>query len=235
MKGVLIATTVIVAWATHLLAILIYVPVNFTSPLTWFHILFQAYLFTGLFITAHDAMHATVSRNRTVNRVIGTLACFLFAGLSYKRLIKNHVDHHRFPGSEADPDYSVKSQNFFVWLFLFMVRYTTILQLIIMAITFNVLILAFPEKSVITFWVVPSLLGTIQLFYFGTYLPHRKPHTEEMKPHNSRSMKMNHLLAMVSCYFFGYHTEHHESPGTPWWQLYRIKEQKNQTEGKATL
>lgn len=234
MKGVLIAITVIIAWATHLLAILVFVPVNFASPLTWFHILLQAYLFTGLFITAHDAMHATVSRNRTVNRVIGTLACFLFAGLSYKRLIKNHVDHHRYPGTEADPDYSVKSQNFFVWLFLFMVRYTTILQLIIMAVTFNILILAFPEKSVITFWVVPSLLGTAQLFYFGTYLPHRMPHTEEMKPHNSRSMKMNHLLAMVSCYFFGYHTEHHESPGTPWWQLYKLKEQKNQTDGKAT-
>jgi beta-carotene ketolase (CrtW type) len=28
---------------------------------------------------------------------------------------------------------------------------------------------------------------------------------------------------MLSCYFFGYHYEHHESPQTPWWKLYQIK------------
>ena len=31
------------------------------------------------------------------------------------------------------------------------------------------------------------------------------------------------MLAMVSCYFFGYHFEHHDSPGTPWWKLYAVK------------
>jgi beta-carotene ketolase (CrtW type) len=28
---------------------------------------------------------------------------------------------------------------------------------------------------------------------------------------------------MISCYFFGYHFEHHESPQTPWWRLYQSK------------
>jgi hypothetical protein len=33
--------------------------------------------------------------------------------------------------------------------------------------------------------------------------------------------KKNHVLAFFSCYFFGYHYEHHHSPGTPWWMLWR--------------
>ncbi|MFW6276162.1 MAG: fatty acid desaturase, partial [Bacteroidota bacterium] len=70
---------------------------------------------------------------------------------------------------------------------------------------------------------LPALLSTLQLFYFGTYLPHRKPHTHDMGRHRARTQSKNHLWAMLSCYFFGYHTEHHESPGTPWWQLYTKK------------
>jgi beta-carotene ketolase (CrtW type) len=30
----------------------------------------------------------------------------------------------------------------------------------------------------------------------------------------------------LSCYFFGYHFEHHDSPGTPWWRLWRVKEKQ---------
>jgi beta-carotene/zeaxanthin 4-ketolase len=29
---------------------------------------------------------------------------------------------------------------------------------------------------------------------------------------------------MTSCYFFGYHWEHHHSPATPWWELWKVKE-----------
>ncbi len=96
------------------------------------------------------------------------------------------------------------------------------MQLIIMAVAFNYLKLHFNEASIWGFWVIPAFLGTLQLFYFGTYRPHMLPHTEEMEPHKARTQKPNHLLAMLSCYFFGYH-EHHEAPGTPWWQLYKMK------------
>lgn len=73
------------------------------------------------------------------------------------------------------------------------------------------------------FWVVPVFLGTLQLFFFGTYLPHRKPHNENMEPHKARTQRKNHLGAMISCYFFGYHFEHHDTPHQPWWKLYRSK------------
>lgn len=197
--------------------------VNFSSPIFYIHIFIQAYLYTGLFITGHDAMHGTVSKNKKFNKVIGTIATFLFAGLSYNRLIKNHFMHHKHPGKESDPDFYTKSQNFFVWWGMFMIRYTTITQLIIMAVAFNILKIWFNDLTLIMFWIIPAFLGTLQLFFFGTYLPHRYPHTETMLPHNARTQKKNHLWAMLSCYFFGYHHEHHESPGTPWWQLYKMK------------
>ena len=72
--------------------------------------------------------------------------------------------------------------------------------------------------------ILATVLGTLQLFYFGTYLPHRRPDTPDMAPHHARTQPRNHLWAMLSCYFFGYHWEHHQSPGTPWWRLWRVKE-----------
>jgi beta-carotene/zeaxanthin 4-ketolase len=222
--GVLIALLIISIWGGHLFYSLNYVEVSFVSPWLYLHLLIQAYLYTGLFITAHDAMHGTISNSKIINKGIGILSTFLFAGMSYNRLIKNHFRHHKTPGEADDPDFNINSQNFFIWWFSFMIRYTTITQIIIMAIVFNLLKLFFVEINIWFFWVIPAFLGTLQLFYFGTYQPHRKPHTDDMKPHNARSQKLNHLWAMLSCYFFGYHHEHHESPRTPWWKLYKLKE-----------
>lgn len=221
--GIIISSTVILFWFIHLYYILAYVDVNFSSPIFYLHVLLQGYLYTGLFITGHDAMHGNISKNKVINKSFGMLASFLFAGLSYNRLVKNHFKHHANPGLENDPDFNVKSQNFFLWWGSFMYRYTTISQLIIMAIAFNVLKMFFAEISIWFFWVLPAFLGTLQLFYFGTYLPHRKPHDHSMEPHKARTQKKNHIWAMLSCYFFGYHYEHHESPKTPWWKLYKLK------------
>lgn len=72
-------------------------------------------------------------------------------------------------------------------------------------------------------FVAPPVLASLQLFTFGTYLPHRRPTTEAMAPHHARTQEPNHPWAMLSCYFFGYHWEHHQSPSTPWWRLWRVK------------
>lgn len=223
--GIIIALTIIIIWASHLFYCLSSVKVDLTNPIFYLHVLLQGYLYTGLFITGHDAMHKTVSRNRIINDSIGWISSLLFAGLSYKRLVKNHFMHHHKPGELDDPDFYTKSQNFFVWWGVFLFRYTTITQLIIMAVAFNILSIWFVQTSIISFWVIPAFLGTFQLFFFGTYLPHKYPHTENMQPHNTRSQKLNHLWAMFSCYFFGYHHEHHERPATPWWKLYKLKEE----------
>lgn len=221
--GIIIALTIIFLWTVHLFYCLSYVNVNLSDPLFYMHFLVQSYLYTGLFITGHDAMHRNISNSRMINNILGIVSTFLFAGLSYRKLLTNHFKHHKNPGEEDDPDFYSKSQNFVVWWLVFLKRYTTIIQIIIMAAIFNILKISFDEISIFSFWIIPAFIGTFQLFYFGTYLPHKYPHTLPMKPHNARTQEKNHIWGMLSCYFFGYHYEHHESPGTPWWELYKMK------------
>lgn len=222
--GIFIGTTVILLWLGHLLYLLFVPDVNFNSPMLYLHIIIQTFLYTGLFITAHDSMHGSVARNRKINNLYGHISTTLFAFLSFRRLSVKHFQHHRHPATDDDPDFSPHSNNFFVWWFIFFKNYITWQQILLMAIFFNILLIWFTELQLITFWIIPAILSTFQLFFFGTYIPHRKPFTKNMEPHFSRSLPKNHLWAMISCYFFGYHWEHHEKPTIPWWKLYRMKE-----------
>ena len=225
--GIIIAIGVILCWASHLAYMLFFVEFSATNLWMYLHIIIQAYLYTGLFITGHDAMHGNISEKRWVNTILGTLSVGLFAGMSYSRLRKNHGLHHKHVASEGDPDFYVRSQNYWKWWAVFMWRYLTITQIVIMAVLFNVFLWAFPawgEAKILVYWALPAILGTLQLFYVGVYWPHREPHTSDMGIHKARTQKKNHLWAMISCYFFGYHYEHHEDQNIPWWQLYKTKE-----------
>lgn len=223
-SGVVIALLVITLWLVHLLYGLMWVDISPSNPWMYLHILVQAHLFTGLFITGHDGMHGTIKPyHATANKAIGTLASFLYAGLSFGKLKQNHQKHHNHPGTPEDPDYCEHSQNFFVWYFTFMWRYLTLWQILVMAVLFNVMLIWFSETRLILLWIVPAFLSTFQMFYFGVYAPHKQPHLDQMMPYRSRTMARNHIWAFLSCWFFGYHYEHHKSPRTPWWKLYAVK------------
>lgn len=226
MMGVLIAMVVLLFWLAHLTYSLIFLQADASSVWTYFHVAVQAYLYTGLFITGHDAMHGLISRKQSLNNLFGWISSLLFAGLSYQKLRTNHYLHHQFPATEKDPDYYIRSQNFFVWWFVFLKRYATIWQFLFMAVAFNILKIWIEVPELVVFWIVPAVLATFQLFFVGTYLPHREPHSESMQPHRARSQRGPHWWAMLSCYFFGYHWEHHEIPRIPWWQLYRERDKR---------
>jgi len=215
--GVIIALIVIGSWLTSTVLLMQW-EVNFANPLLYLFILVQMHLYTGLFITAHDAMHGTVSSNKTLNNGIGYVVTFLYAAFLYPKLYTKHHKHHSHVHSDDDPDYHQGS--FIAWYIRFIRNYLSIWQVVFMAVTFNVLKIWIPQPNLILFWVVPSLLSTLQLFYFGTYQPHKGEHDN---PYHSRSQSKNHVFAFLSCYFFGYHTEHHASPATPWWLLWKTK------------
>lgn len=218
-KGILIAGSIILLWIV-LLFFLLQIEINFYQPWIYLAILIQTHLYTGLFITAHDAMHGVVSSNKKINNFIGWTAALLFSYNFYGKLFPKHHEHHRYVATDEDPDYHA-SGNFFKWYFSFITTYVSIWQVLLMAITYNVLKLFFPYENLILFWIIPALLSTFQLFYFGTYLPHKGDHDNK---HKSGTLNNNHAWAFISCYFFGYHYEHHDSPGTPWWRLWRVKE-----------
>lgn len=73
--------------------------------------------------------------------------------------------------------------------------------------------------KVATFFMLPAILASMQLFYFGTYLPHRHRDGAFADRHRSRSNEYGWLASLMTCFHFGYHHEHHLSPGTPWWAL----------------
>lgn len=219
--GLWVALLIIASWSASLWLLLAYYQPEWFSPLTWLFVLLQTHLYTGLFITAHDAMHRVADPNPRINTMLGWLASLLFAYNWYPRLYPRHHQHHRFAATSQDPDYH-HSGNFFIWYFSFLRQYITIWQFMAMAATYNLLILIFSPQNVILFWMLPSILATLQLFYFGTYLPHMGEHATDNR-HKSRSQHRNHFWAFLSCYFFGYHWEHHQYPGTPWWQLWKKK------------
>lgn len=219
LKGSFIALIIIGVWFLSLYYLL-RVQVDFWNPWVYLGIVVQMHLYTGLFITAHDAMHGLVSGNKRLNQAIGWLSALLFSYNFYWKLFPKHHEHHRFVATENDPDYH-PSQNFLIWYWSFITTYVSIWQVLLMAVTFNVLKLFIPQVNLIVFWMVPAILATMQLFYFGTYIPHKGNHTNK---HHSGSQAKNHIWAFVSCYFFGYHYEHHDSPGTPWWRLWKVKE-----------
>jgi beta-carotene ketolase (CrtW type) len=215
--GVIIALIVISIWCLCIFFLMNW-EVDFKNPFLYLLILVQMHLYTGLFITAHDAMHGTVSSNRILNNVIGQICTVLYACFPFSSLYTKHHEHHKYVHTDKDPDYS--EGNFFIWYLDFIKQYLSWWQVILMALIFNLLKIWVPELNLFLFWVLPSLLSTLQLFYFGTWLPHHGEHTNK---HQSGSQKKNHILAFLSCYFFGYHFEHHDSPGTPWWRLWKLK------------
>jgi beta-carotene ketolase (CrtW type) len=181
------------------------------------------HLYTGVFITAHDAIHGVVAPgNPKLNYALGWISAKVFAYNNYKVLSGKHHLHHKYSGTFDDPDYHEGNPNFVMWYYSFLMEYVSWKQILFMAVTYNLLKLVFPWENLVVFWMIPAFLSTFQLFFFGTYLPHRGEHHNA--PLNARSQTLNHVWAFITCYFFGYHMEHHAYPYLPWWRLPKARE-----------
>jgi len=227
--GLAVAATIILCWAG-----LISTGLSFAFPghgsvfgaVIW--ILLSTFAYTGLFITAHDAMHGLVSPKYTrLNHAIGALALALFAAMPYKTLLRAHGHHHDTPSSHDDPDYH-EGGGYLRWYLGFVFEYATWTQFVVMAIIFNLLhhLLGVSLPVLWLFWILPQILSTLQLFTFGTFLPHRSGDYEGDGPTRTRTLHYPAWLSLLTCYHFGYHYEHHAWPFVPWWRLpeaYRIR------------
>ena len=192
----------------------------FLSPLL---IAVQCWLSVGLFIVAHDAMHGSLAPFRpALNRVLGRLVLMIYGGIWYDSLVSRHFAHHRAPGTQHDPDFAGDgSVGFWRWFAAFFAEYLTLGQLLRLAAASAVYVFLFevPLPRLLLFWAVPALLSAVQLFAFGTYLPHRREERGFSDDHRTRSNNYSWVLSLLTCFHFGYHHEHHTDPMVPWWLL----------------
>ncbi|NEP16040.1 MAG: beta-carotene ketolase [Leptolyngbya sp. SIO4C1] len=221
LSGLLVSLAIFSGWLFHLSHLL-------STELSVLHpavlcgaILLQAFLNTGLFVTVHDAIHGLVCpTNRALNVLLGKLCATAYAFLPYRILATKHWLHHRYPVSAADPDFhGTKDASFLAWYLHFMAEYSGWKQFIQLASAVGIasLVLQISPTNLVLFWAIPLLLSSLQLFYFGTYQPHRG--IELGYPHCARSQPLPWLLSLLACYHFGYHQEHHARPDVAWWAL----------------
>lgn len=222
-RGVALAGAILAAWALSLAAALA-LPSHVIPAAVWVPLVaLRTWLHTGLFIVAHDAMHGTLAPRRPrLNGALGALAVGLYALFPFATLAREHRRHHAAPGSADDPDFHDGAHpGFGRWYLRFMGHYLRWPQVVGHAVIFNVLRhgLRVSQVNLLAFWVLPALASTVQLFHFGTFRPHREPAAGYADAHRARSNDYGPALSLLTCFHFGYHWEHHQWPGLPWWAL----------------
>lgn len=225
--GLFIAMALIALWSASLVLLLLWDLKDGPYYLIPVAMAWMTFLYTGLFITAHDAMHNNVVHGkRKLNDIVGGISLFLYAAFDMSHLKDKHMAHHRSPATEDDPDYYKGGRSDpFRWYIKFMGNYLSFFQLFRMSIIFILLLLVLRVHiaNILLFWIAPAFLSTFQLFYFGTYLPHKEPKGGYDNEHRASSSKLPTFLTFLACYNFGIHREHHEMPYVPWWRLPRFR------------
>lgn len=206
----------------------------FVFELTWLNLpialamaAVQCWLSVGVFIVCHDAMHGSlVPGNPRANSAIGAVLLFLYAGFGWRNLRDAHFTHHKMSGREGDPDFDENNPaSFLKWYGTFFKRYFGWKSLLYVHTVVGIywLVIGIPMVQIVLLYGLPALGSSLQLFYFGTFRPHRHDASENAPEfadtHNTRSDEFGVLTSLATCFHFGYHLEHHRRPDVPWWAL----------------
>lgn len=230
--GIALAGSILFGWlCIHILGVFVFEWTAFACIAAPILVVTQTWLYVGLFIVAHDCMHGSLVPFRPgLNRFIGQLFLFLYAGFDFDDLNLKHHAHHRHAGTTRDPDFDPSPPHgFWHWYVKFFSEYFGWRQVAVIAtfVTLYLLVFGAALSNVLVFWALPALVSSLQLFIFGTYLPHRPGQDGFLDRHRARSNNFSQLISLLTCFHFGYHHEHHEHPQLPWWRLPLLK-------GKAT-
>lgn len=187
----------------------------------------QCWLSVGVFIICHDAMHGSLVPGRPrLNSAIGAVLLALYAGFAWKRLRDAHFAHHRLAGRAGDPDFDEHHpDDFWRWYATFFRRYFGWRSILFVHTVVGIywLVLRVPMAQIVLLYGLPALGSSLQLFYFGTFRPHRHLGGRDAAAfadhHNTRSEDFGTLASLATCFHFGYHLEHHRRPDVPWWAL----------------
>ena len=222
--GLALACAILAAWlAIHAFAMFRFELTWQSLPLALVLAALQCWLSVGLFIVSHDAMHGSlVPGAARTNGFIGGALLFLYAGFGWRRMRDAHFSHHKAPGTIEDPDFSVDHpRSFWPWYATFLRRYFGWQSVLFVStvVTTYWLVLGIPVEKIVLLYGAPAIASSMQLFYFGTYRPHRHDDHGFADHHRARTDDFGVVASLASCFHFGYHHEHHRAPHVPWWGL----------------
>lgn len=227
LKNIAVSTSVVTIWAT-LFHESMFVVKDISSFEGIVLVPCLTFMYTGLFITGHDAMHGNITNNKYINDSLGHICTNLYAGLDFEKMRNKHMQHHIHTGHiNKDPDFHKGDTNSFKWFLSFMKEYIDLsqaLKLVLVIESFK--LFGVPNENIYIYMTVCSILSSIQLFYFGTFIPHRPSKNNDKEVMNwekSKSSSKNKLESFLTCYHFDCHFEHHAMPHVPWFELWNVK------------
>lgn len=198
-------------WASHEYLMLNNYNINEHMEIeTIFHSLTFIWQYVGLFIISHDVHH---KKNPSfLEEKLGQISLFCYGGFRLEDFSAKHQLHHLYPGDKLrDPDFS--EQNILFWYLKFMISYVSLPQIANEYLLFQLsLKLNINLDNLILFWIMPVILSSIQLFFYGTYLVHEKEG-------NIYNTKLPKIINTLTCYNFGNHSTHHQFPQLNWYEL----------------
>ena len=225
-KGLCSAAFLLLGWLATMVSLLNVRVGQMSGWLVVTAVVLRTILQTGLFITGHDAMHGVLLPSKPRwNHRIGALTLALYAALPYRSCLANHQRHHRWTATAADPDFHCDPHAGVVrWYCRFMAGYLSRCQMAWLLVSWSLLVVLAHSVNpaawlnVLVFCTLPLVLSSLQLFLFGTYLPHRRQRAPAHAPQPA-SLNLPPWLSLLACFHFGYHREHHDHPSLAWFEL----------------
>lgn len=225
-RGLALSTLIVLTWLITMVSLLVINVATWSWGWITAAVLLRTFLQTGLFITAHDAMHGVLFPERPPsNQRLGAICLTLYAGLPYQQCLRNHQLHHHRQATADDPDFhDDPDAGVWRWFARFMAGYLGPGQMGTLLSVWSLLwLLTAPWNhnawvNLLLFCTLPLLLSSLQLFLFGTYLPHR---AQQLTGGNGgpESLRLPPWLSLLTCFHFGYHREHHDHPQLTWFEL----------------
>lgn len=214
------------------------IPIGIAFSLLWTN------LMRGLGSVAHDAVHGSVSRNKTISYLVALL-CWAPTGMSVTIYQNYHLHHHRITNTYPDVDNFVVTdytRNPFLARLLLLAVYSFAYPIYFMFQMFRyVKRLSFARKvrmnvELAGYWGAVALFAwwaPTQVFFFAFILPFilgamlasvtSMIEHFEMPPgedaYGSRTYCTRQPLMAWIWNNVPYHLEHHKFPGIPWYNL----------------
>ena len=195
------------------------------------------------FTPLHDATHRTVSSNRVVNDLLGTISCLvLIPGITTGIYRYLHLEHHRFAGDpDKDPDEVFVSTHpalailplacpDLVWSLWYLKHWATRAKaerlVFCGCITFYLGVhLAFlTSPYAMTFflcWMIPQRIGLALVTYFFARIQHPQDVMWESAPFQTTVRVRCNPLSKVLLLGQAVHCVHHLLPSIPFYRYHR--------------